>query len=372
MESKRLRPADRRRVMLADLAREAGVCVSTASRAMRDLRGVNDRTRETVQRAARRLNYIPNAHARSLVLGRSDLVAFVTPPIDSETPPDRAAVRVQALVRAEGKRLIHITHDETGCESIVRTALEQQWTAMVIIPYVQPHVVTEMAQLLRASGTHVVTVLNVAPGVDGAGYDRAHGIRLLLDHARSAGVRSVALIGVEPAPGLMLRHDPKFRNFETDLRARDMSLTRCISLPLGQPRGPELYHLAYRHTARAWADGLRADYFIGANDTIAVGVLHALIDAGVRVPGDVIVSGYDNHECSVYARPPLTTVERPVDDAVELAWSLLRRRIAGETGEARSVMLQPRLIVRESTRRNAPPPDQTSLPLPSPVPLQVE
>lgn len=362
MESKRLRSTDGRRVMLADLAREAGVCVSTASRAMRDLRGVNDRTRETVQRVARRLNYVPNASARSLVLGRSDVIALVTPPLDAETPPDRAAVHVEALVRAEGKRLIHITHDDTGCESLVRTALEQQWTAMVMIPYVQPHVVTEMAQLLRASGVHVVTVLNVAPGVDGVGYDRAHGIRLLLDHARSAGVRSVALVGVEPTPGALLRHDAKFRTIETDLRARDMTPSGCISLPLGQPRGPGLYQLAYERTARAWADGLRAEYFLGANDTIAVGVLHALIDAGVRVPGDAIVSGYDNHECSVYARPPLTTVERPVDDAVELAWSLLRRRISGETGEARSVMLQPRLIVRESTHRTAQPPAQTSLP----------
>lgn len=342
--------------MLADLAREAGVCVSTASRAMRDLRGVNDRTRETVQRAARRLNYVPNASARSLVLGRSDVVAFATPPMDAETPFDRAAARVEALVRAEGKRLIHITHDHTGCESLIRTALEQQWLGILLIPYVQPHTVTDMARTLLASDIHMVTMLIGVPGIDGAGYDRAYGVRLLLEHASEAGARTVALIGVEPAPGALLHRDRKFMSLEADVRARDMTLAACVPLPTGEPRGPGLYRLAYEHTAHALKSGLKADYFLGANDTIALGVMHALMDAGLRVPEDAIVSGYDNHECSLYSRPTLTTVERPIDDAVEIAWGLLRRRIAGEKGEARTITLQPRLFPRDSTRKASTPP----------------
>ena len=338
-----------KRPMLSDLAKEASVSRSTASRALRDLPGVSLQVKARVLRAARKLDYIPNEMARSLSLGRTNLIGFITPPIMRTTPHYPSVKRLEELAKADGKRLVHLSYERNEWEMLSTMVLEQHLQGVLLVPDTPWEITAKIAKTLTGYGIPLVVL--EAPeweGLDCVTFDRAGGVRLLLDHGREKGRQNVAVVGVAKDYH-QLTNSPKYNSLESELRARDMHLAEVVCFTTKVALGTELYRAAHDAMTAALGNGFSADFVMGANDVIAAAAMNCLFAQGYRVPEDVIVTGYDNNDAAFYARPPLTTIKVPLEEMAELAWSLLKRRLAGESGEPKTVTLQPSLVIRAST-----------------------
>ena len=342
-----------RHSMLKDVAREASVSVSTVSRALRGRTGVSAGVRARVTRLAKKLNYVPDHSARSLVLGKTGLIGLVTAPLYEMTPREEALSRLETLARANGKRIVHLSYTHTEVEKVASVAREQRWEGMLLFADALPAAVPESVTFLRDFGMPVILldgwIMDGPDSVmDSVMYDRGYGVRLLLDHAAKLGRRRIGLISGSAEIENDTESGKYYRLFD-ELKARRMELVFTVSYDCGIRHGAHLFNAARKAVDRGLANGCDADFVMGANDVIAVAAMNSLLDHGYRVPEDIAVTGYDDNEAAVYARPQLTTITRPLEEMVELGWGMLKRRLHGDTAKPKTVSLLPSLVVRGST-----------------------
>ncbi|HZM33345.1 MAG TPA: substrate-binding domain-containing protein [Burkholderiales bacterium] len=328
---------------LADVARAAGVSLSTASRALGAAELVNERTRAKVVEAAAMLGYLPHGAARALATQRSRTVGAVFPPVDNPI----FAAATQALAHelaSRGYTLLLATHeyDPAGELAAARALLERGVDGLVLVGLDHD---PELYRMLAQSGVPY----ELAWSLDPAGYQHCVGVphRLasvrLTQHLLDLGHRELAAIA-----GSTARND----------RARDrLAGTREALASHGLELPPERVietQFSLGHGQRAMRDLLdRAPGFtavVCGNDLLAIGALHECARRGIEVPRHMSVAGFDDIEMAAVATPPLTTVRVPAPDIGRLAAERMLARLAGEhvvpLEEVRA-----ELIVRESTGR---------------------
>ncbi len=338
------------RANLKDLASEANVTVGTVSKALRNLPGVGPGMRKKILALARKHRYVPNAMARALNSGKTGLIGLVTPSEMHGTVPFESFPLMQALAEQHGKRIIHLPFESGDFMALAKIGYEQQWEGMLLsinqnmIPF-NPR---KFHKAIRIPVVGVDLLPDWDKDMDTVSYDRGHGVRLILDHAAQRGARTVGLIAPNDAGH---PHPPKFANLRNELHARGMELVFSEQIDIDV--APVLFRSAYQTMERVLASGRRADLVMGGTDPVALGVLNCLKDHGCRVPHDVSVTGYDNTNESQYAVPTMTTVQRPINEMIHLAWSILRQRLSGTAGNAQHAILQPALVIRGSTDRPA-------------------
>jgi LacI family transcriptional regulator len=328
---------------LADVARAAGVSLSTASRALADARLVHERTREKVRKAAAMLGYLPHGAARALATRRSRTIGAVFPPVDNPI----FAAATQALAHelaARGYTLLLATHEyDPGGELAAARALLERGVDGLVLVGMDHH--PDLYRMLAQSGVPY----ELAWSIDPSGYQHCIGVahRLasirLTQHLLDLGHREFAAIA-----GSTARND----------RARDrLAGTREALASHGLELAPErVIETAFSlgHGQRALRDLLeRAPGFtavVCGNDLLAIGALHECARRGIEVPRQMSVAGFDDIEMAAVATPPLTTVRVPAADIGRLAAERMLARLAG-VHVAAVEELRAELIVRGSTGR---------------------
>jgi DNA-binding LacI/PurR family transcriptional regulator len=328
---------DRRRpVTLFDVAREAGVAVSTVSRALSNPGRVSRDTRDHVQAVARRLDYRPNRMARALPSGRSNMLALLVP--DITNPHNFGLIRgAEAQARAAGYTLIlgH-TEENADLERSNAERLESVVDGMILASSRLPE--ADLREL--ATRSSVVLFNREVAGFSRVVTDAGDGARQIVQHLAALGHRSIAYLG---GPRNAWTDAERWRALSRAARSAGIAATRH------GPFFPTLVHGA------AGADVGRATgatALVVFNDLLAIGVLQRLEQLGVRVPDELSVVGNDDIFGSDFCNPPLTTVTSPAEQAGRaLVDVLLDGR---DAGTEQRVLLSTQLRVREST---APPPD---------------
>lgn len=177
------------------------------------------------------------------------------------------------------------------------------------------------------------------PGVDYVGVDNAQGIRLVLDHLADRGTRTVALASSDNVTSA-----GRERHLEFDKHARELGLVvldpviRAFDVDTGLFAGEVFGALS-----------TLPDAIVAGDDLIAIGLISSLSARGVRVPDDVLITGFDDTYLSVLVEPGITTVEQPVREIAALAVEALMRRRRTSNGDTSSVVVAPTLAVRGST-----------------------
>jgi LacI family transcriptional regulator len=328
---------------LADVARAAGVSLSTASRALAGAQLVHERTREKVRDAAAMLGYLPHGAARALATRRSRTIGAVFPPVDNPI----FAAATQALAHelaARGYTLLLATHEyDPGGELAAARALLERGVDGLVLVGMDHH--PDLYRMLAQSGVPY----ELAWSIDPSGYQHCIGVahRLasirLTQHLLDLGHREFAVIA-----GRTARND----------RARDrLAGTREALASHGLELAPErVIETAFSlgHGQRALRDLLeRAPGFtavVCGNDLLAIGALHECARRGIEVPRRMSVAGFDDIEMAAVATPPLTTVRVPAADIGRLAAERMLARLAG-AHVAAVEELRAELIVRASTGR---------------------
>ena len=197
-------------------------------------------------------------------------------------------------------------------------------------------------QLARARKPFLFVVRHAETvGADSVATDQVGGARELVRYLIGLGHRRIAFVGDTRA-----HHARHFQGYLEGLREAGLPEDRALQV---SARGESLDLIGEQGTQTLLASGTPFTAIFAQIDQIAIGVLRALRAAGMRVPEDVSVVGFDNIPSAEHLHPPLTTVDHTVQEIGRLAVLFLRDRMSGRyTGPARRVIIQPRLVLRES------------------------
>jgi DNA-binding LacI/PurR family transcriptional regulator len=335
------------RVTIRDVAREAGVSLQTVSRVVNQHPDVADSTRAGVESVIKRLRYFPNGIARSLVGAPSRTLGVVTAGFEF-FGPSQMLVGIERQATEQGYQLslnVVRERDIRNYERIVGNLLSQQVDGVIWV-YPELTGADEHAFHSQIAPHMPVVFLSMAPQPDQAviNIDNRSGARLVTEHLIARGYRSIGVI--TGAPGL----------WSTNQRVLGW---RDALLGAGLP-ATEAQIVAGDWTARGGEAGLTAlrtqfsqlDAVFASNDQTALGALRAAHAAGLRIPQDLGVAGFDDIPEASYFSPPLTTVRNNLSELGRIAVRELQRvidaRRDGQDALPNSLVVTPQLVVRDS------------------------
>lgn len=339
--------SDRPPTTLRDVARMAGVSPATVSNVMQNHPRVATQTRQRVLDAARVLQYEPNRLAQSLRSGRTGTVALITPSLRNSYFAEIASEIITAAREYDLRVSVEVLDGDRRQEESLLTG---SWTSFAdgIFYIPQDLAGREIDYVLDARTGRRPPVILL--GERGAGSDCAKVTYRNADASRAAvqalinrGATRIASIGPHERSGSAT---PRFEGYVRALRDEGLTMDPRLI------RDTSTWHRAAGTDAvRALlSEGAEFDAIFAFNDMIALGALSALASAGVRVPQDVQIVGFDDVEEAAYSVPALTTVDPGKADAARLALRLLDHLLRGETPpEGTSLAPAYEVIVRGTT-----------------------
>ncbi|MEC3998675.1 LacI family DNA-binding transcriptional regulator [Actinacidiphila sp. DG2A-62] len=340
----------RRPPTMADVAQVAGVSHQTVSRVLSNHPNVRESTRDDVLRAIDQLGYRRNSSARALVTRRT-LTLGVVACNPTLFGPSSTLFGLEEAAREEGYLVSAVTLRRYSA-SALKEAIDHlsDWGVEGIVVIV-PHrdAVSALAELrlpfpvVTVEGGHSLPI----PGVS---VDQELGARLVTGHLLAAGHRTVWHV---TGPQSWLEAEARIKGWRSTLEEAGAEVPEPLAgdwTPLsGYRAGQELAGRVAAGLARPGAPGVTAVFV--ANDQMALGVLRAFREAGLSVPGQVAIAGFDDIPEAEFFAPPLTTVRQDFAAVGQASIRLLVSRLeAGGAGDAdERVVIEPRLIVRSST-----------------------
>lgn len=327
--------AGNRSLTIADVAKRAGVSLATVSRVMNGNARVDPEIAEKVRVAARALNYTASPLARGLVLGKTLTVAVVVP--DLANPTFQGALRGLTLAAArDGYRvLIADTSENVDEEHILAVETRRRTDAIVLF---SPRMSEAELSALIPELSPIVLINRDEASFDVpiVAADYRSGIIDLARHLFSLGHRKVLyLAGVASSASNSYR----LSGIEEFLRSEPtMSIE---TMPVGVT-------FADGHSSAQAVRDSGATAVLAFNDLVAMGLLSALHELGVAVPGQISITGFDDIPFARYTTPPLTTASVPVTELGEQAWARMWALLNGQTPE-HNIYFRPRVEVRGST-----------------------
>jgi DNA-binding LacI/PurR family transcriptional regulator len=332
--------AANRRPTLANVAERAGVSKSLVSLVMRDAPNVSDARRQKVLDAAAELGYRPNLVARSLVERRTRTIGVLVN--DLHNPFHAEVIDVLHDAAHEGglRMLLGTGRRDPALEAeVIESFLAQDVDGLVLL---SPSITR--GTLAAAAGQVATVVLGRAdlraPRCDVVVDDDEAGGALPVDHLAGLGHRHIAHIAGVGAGGA-----PRRAGYEAAMRSHGLE-------PL-VAEGDFTDEGGYEGARALLAARRRPTAIFACNDLAAVGALTAIEEAGLAVPGDVSLVGYDNSYLARVRHISLTSVDQPRDELGRLAIELVTERREDGDAPARVRTVAPRLEARSST---GPPP----------------
>ncbi len=326
--------ASRTRATITDVARAAGVSLSTVSRVMNDNPSVDAALASRVRAAAAELGYTANPLARSLVLGRTQTIAVVVP--DLANPTFQEILR--GLSRAASVDGYHVlvadSNEQLDDERLLAVETRRRTDGLVLCA---PRLADDdLDDLLAEVGPAVVVNRAATTAAPVVAADYGAGLTALVDHLVARGHRRIAyLAGTRRSASNSARLDALARS-----RAAHDGL-EIVEIPAGVDFDAGAASLGAVRDARATAA-------LAFNDLVALGLLSAAVEHGVAVPGELSIAGFDDIPFARFTSPPLTTARVAAADLGAAAWQRMRALLAGEQPAA-DLVSTPELIARAST-----------------------
>lgn len=325
---------------MIDVAQLAGVSVQTVSRVVNDQPNVKESVRERVQNAIGTLNYRPNQAARSLVTSRSMSIGVVTHGLEQFGPTVVLTGLVSSL-RRQG-----YTANVLSLEALDPTAVQRAFNDLV-----EEHVdgIVVLAPLDAAvqgvlSATSPVPVVRLeqggTPGSDRFVTDDVLGARLATEHLLGLGHETIAHLR---GPTGWLASNARVEGWRSALEER--------RLPMPPPIATDWTAKSGYEAGRAFLSSGATAAFV-ANDQIALGLIAYLSEAGISVPGEVSLVGFDDIPEAHYFMPSLTTIRIDYKELGRSGAETMLAKVRGESAPPRFTH-QPEFVERASTAKRA-------------------
>jgi LacI family transcriptional regulator len=332
---------------MKDIARDLGVSIVTVSKVLRNHDDIGDETRRRVLERVKELNYTPNLAARGLVTGRTYLVGLVVPDLlhpffaqiakslsdalrkkgyclSISTSEEDPELEERELDMLRSRRLDALVIATSSTTSAVLDRIQKQGTPLVLIDRRFSDLITNYV------------------GVD----DEVIGM-LATEHLIEIGCKRIAhLRGPENSPGIgrLKGYLDALSKHKMRLLPGYVSTQRMVDVK-SRENGAQLM-------GQFLALKLRPDGVFCYNDPMAIGAIHTILDAGLRVPEDIAIIGSGNLHYDTELRVPLSSIDQQTELIGERAARLTLSILESKTPQrSRTIILQPQLVVRASTER---------------------
>ena len=326
---------------IEDVAREAGVSTATVSRALRGLPNVAPSTRERILQVARDLEYAIDSQASSLASGRSMTVGIVMPLAD-QWFYSKVATSAEVVLAAEGYDVIRYSLASLGDRTeIFRRLISSRRVDGLLMLNIM--LTRENLDYLAKTGCPVVTVETQTERFPSVSTDNVAAARVATQHLVNLGHRQIAVIsGLPDDPMEFSIPLERERGYRSVLREHGIEIRPELNVPgnFSLEGGAEAmtHLLAIQQPPTA---------VFAFSDEMAIAAIKIIRDAGLQIPEDISVIGFDDHDISAYLN--LTTIRQPVSQYGERAGKMLLRMLAGDLGEIPHLTLPTKLIMRDTT-----------------------
>jgi DNA-binding LacI/PurR family transcriptional regulator len=326
------------------VAERARVSTATVSRVINGTATVSPETSERVREAIETLNFYPDISARTLGSGKSGLYGLIISDITNPYFPELVkAFEDIAVEHGQDVLIANTDYDPKRMEACVIRMLQRKVDGVAIMT-------SEMEDRLISTFSHrkIPTIFMDTPrrlkGVNIVRVDYAAGVRQAMQHLFSFGHHRIAFIS---GPLTLSSAQTRAQAFTKALKHHGL-----VGEPHLMQESDHRVEGGHAAMLRILKSGKRPTAVLASNDLTAIGAMGAIHEAGLKIPEDISVIGFDNIELSAYTQPALTTLHVPRRELAATAFrSLFRDRdiTATRTDQKTEHVIQPKLIVRKST-----------------------
>lgn len=331
-------------IRLKDIANDTGFSTNTVSLALRDSPRIPKKTRETIQSAALKLNYLPNQIAKSLVSRETKTIGLVLTDITNPTLTHTAQALGAALDKLGYSILFATSNNRVEDEKrVVEMFRSRQVDGMLIYP-ASHRQLDHIRPLRRANYPVVLLVADPDAGIDAVSVNDRSGAHKATQHLIDQGHTR---IGIIDGSNSELGNSEKSDGYHLAMSEAGLKPDPTLMI---DPQGHSVE--SGKHAmARLMAAKEKPTAVFAANDTLAIGILSWCRENNVTVPDDLALVGYDNIQYGAFASPPLTTVNYAAEDvAIQAVNRLIELIKAGDLlPDPRVTLIDPDLIVRDSS-----------------------
>jgi LacI family transcriptional regulator len=298
-------------------------------------------TRERVLEAARVFNYRPNFFARYLTSKRSYTVAVIVPEISEGYGASILAAIERRMTRENYFHFV-VSHAWSAelIEDTPRLLMQRGVEGFILVNMPLEHSLP-------------VPVVNIGgrkalPGVTNILFDNRLAGRLALEYLAGLGHRRIAFFKGHPGSA---DTEDRWQGIHEAAASLGIEIDPKLTLQLKRrsfPPGPPIPEEGYMYAQKLLARKIDFTALFAFNDISAIGAMGAFRDAGLRVPEDISIIGFDDIQAAAFLNPALTTVRQPLQYMGDLAAKTLLRRIADENSGPEEILVSPELVLRES------------------------
>lgn len=336
-------------VTIREVAAAAQVGITTVSRALNNRSGISPTTRARILKIAQEMQYQPNRHAQSLRAQNLKNIALVmkgpsNPFFLSLIDPLEQAIRAHGYQMS----LLRVSH-EADEVSVGRGAYQDSGATGVLFLGGEARESTAIFDDFPLP--FVLCTVPPAPGWDSdiaaVSVDEAHGISSIVSHLTGLGHRRIAFLGPDQAERSVGAIREKA--FIATLEANGIEADERLIVRGGEGDNPYSFSYGYQMACRLLERKTPFTAVAAISDVIALGAQKALIDAGLKIPEAVSVTGFDGIPFARYTTPALTTVKQPIHQLAENSCRLLFSQIYERPLKKPQVLLRGDLLIGDST-----------------------
>jgi DNA-binding LacI/PurR family transcriptional regulator len=348
-EKRRLAPGP---MSLKKLAEHLGLNPATVSVVLNEVpgRAIPQATRDRIKAAAKELNYRPSLLARSLRNRRTLSIGILVPELgDGYHTQVMGGIGDHLMDAGYFYFTAHHRHRKNLVEEYSQMLLGRGAEALIAIDTLLEH----------PFQVPVVAVAGHRPidGVTNVVLDHRFAAELALTHLHSLGHRRIAFMRGQPFSS---DSDERWRSIVQVAREVGIAIRSELTVQLDRDvSSPELGYPVIQHLL---SNREQFTAVVAFNDMSAIGAIRALQDSGLQVPADVSVIGFDDINAAAFNNPRLTTIRQPLANMGRMAAQCVLNRIHGRERFRKQIIVEPELVVRESTRAIQPgnPPGKTN------------
>ncbi len=333
---------NKKTVTIHDVAKKAGVSISTVSRVLNGLDRVSPKTQETVRQAVKELNFVPNNIAKSMITKKTGMIAVVIPEMSNEFYIE-VLIGADSVVKEKGYYLMIFSTDNSpeAEKKIAASAFEQMADGIIVIPTVQ-----DLSIYGHFKG-NIVLVDRYIPG--------KHYHSVVIDNFGGSLLMTQYLLGKGHQKIGLLSGDELF-NHGQERRSGYLSALTASRLPLDMSllyTGAWDEDCGYKGMAHMLNHPEKPTAVFCCNNLICMGAIQYCVDHGVAIGEDISLAGFDDHRMARLVNPGITVINRPTYEMGVCAANMLLDKDKGQTGfgqYAATVSLGVSLLERNSVK----------------------
>ncbi|MCL2034802.1 MAG: LacI family transcriptional regulator [Oscillospiraceae bacterium] len=339
-------PERRKSVTMSDVAREAGVSVTTVSHVLNQTAPISSETAERVLEAIHKTNYKPLVRTEAAFTGENRTIGILVPDISNEFY-SRFAQMIYNTSWDNGYTalLCGMRHGKQVGLRYVKELIRNGINGLIIVgnSMEEKHILSAAERIPVVLGDCHILNHPVSSVIT----DNGGAMRQLIKRLKNTGYKRIGYISQDMA--LSNVHE-RYMGFKMGLEENGLPFIEKEMITSEFLRHDKITSAYQLFKTKLTKKEPLAEVYVCSSDLIAVGVLAALSEAGHRVPRDVGVVGFDNISLAAYTRPPLTTVAQNIEQLGRCCFNTLLRRIKNKNEPVQQTVITTKLVVRESVR----------------------